>query len=288
MAVVLVTGCTSGFGRAMAEEFARRGDRVYAAVRELRHADPQQCAQRHSAAGGVVRTVELDVTSGAAIEEAVGAILADAGRLDVLVNNAGVHRLGAFEDMPEHDVRAMMEVNFFGPVRLTRAVLPTMRRQRCGHIIMISSVGALISRPVDAFYCAGKSALEAAAEALRYEVERFGIQVTAVEPGAFRTGIAEKGASAIYDLSRSAYEALVRFRIGKVREACRTGDDPKVLATAVADIAHGGAGAFRRPVGVQAEAMSRELRALGEAEREALIRARSQVEWWTEGGAGPP
>ncbi len=135
--------------------------------------------------------------------------------------------------------------------------------------MMISSVGALVSRAADAFYCASKSALEAAAEALRYEVARFGIRVTAIEPGAFRTEVAEKGAAELYDLAQSPYEALVRFRSRKVRDACRGGDDPAVVARAVADIAHESAGRqrrpLRRPVGAQAQEMVRGLRANGVA-----------------------
>ena len=283
MAVVLITGCSSGFGREMAAEFARRGDEVYAAVRSLPAAQPF--------GGGAVHALELDVTSGTSIEEAVGAVVADAGRIDVLINNAGVHRLGAFEDMPEAQLRAMMEINFFGPVRLARAVLPAMRAQGSGHIIMISSVGALVSRAADAYYCASKSALEAAAEALRYEVARFGIRVTAIEPGAFRTEVAEKGAAELYDLAQSPYEALVAFRSRKVREACRAGDDPAVVACAVADIAHEGAAGsgepLRRPVGAQAQEMVRALRAMEPAARDEMIRTKSQVEWWMKGEGEP-
>lgn len=284
MAVVLITGCGSGFGREMASEFARRGDEVYAAVHSMPPAKPF--------GGGAVHSLELDVTSGASIEAAVGAVAAVAGRIDVLINNAGVHRLGAFEDMPEAQLRAMMEINFFGPVRLARAVLPTMRAQQAGHIVMISSVGALISRAADAFYCASKSALEAAAEALRYEIARYGIRVTAIEPGAFRTEVAEKGAAELYDLAHSPYEALVNFRSGKVRDACRGGDDPAVVARAVADIVHETPGSdedpLRRPVGAQAQEMVRTLRAMEPLQRDEMIRTRSQVDWWMRGESSPP
>ena len=283
MAIILITGCGSGFGREMAEEFARRGDEVYAAVRALPAAT--------QATAGAAHLLELDVTSGSSIDAAVGAVLAVAGRIDVLINNAGVHRLGAFEDMPERDLREMMEINFFGPVRLTRAVLPIMRSQRSGHVVMISSVGALVSRAADAYYCASKSALEAAAEALRYEVEPFGIRVSAVEPGAFRTHVAEKGAARLYDLTRSPYEGLLGFRSRQVREACRNGDDPAVGARAGADLVHDGSTlashALRQPVGAQAQAMVETLRGLDPAQRDAMIRARSRIDWWTRGDEPP-
>jgi NAD(P)-dependent dehydrogenase (short-subunit alcohol dehydrogenase family) len=294
--VALVSGGTGGLGSAIVHELVGRGYRVYCATRER-----PSLAREPAVADGpndtpqTLRTIELDVTSGASIDDAVGAIMADAGRIDVLVNNAGVHRLGAFEDMPETDWRYMLEVNFFGVVRLTRAVLPILRSQRSGHIIMISSVGALISRAADAFYCASKSALEAASEALRYEVAPFGIDVSIVQPGAFRTDIVEKGTPEPHDLSGSPYASLVRFRSRKVRDACRKGDDPSRVARLVADLAGErrssgsavGREELRFPAGAQAEEIVRVVRAAGQRERDAYIRDRSQVEWWLRGGSEP-
>lgn len=280
MAVVLITGSSSGFGWSMAQEFASRGDEVYASMRAF--GGSRSSAPKLELAGSL-HPLELDVTSGASIEEAVGAVLAASGRIDILVNNAGLHRLGAFEDMPESELRLIMETNFFGAVRVTRAVLPAMREQRSGHIVMMSSVGALVSRAADAYYCASKSALEAAAEALRYEVARFGIRVTSIEPGAFRTQIAEKGAAALYDLSQSPYAQLVQFRMDKVREACRHGDDPQVLARAVVDVAHQPKDVLRCPVGQQAENMVAHLRELDGPARDAFIREKSQTDWWIQG-----
>jgi len=276
MAVVLITGCGSGFGRLMAQEFARRGDEVYASMRVI----PGQAVLQALDGTGSIHPLELDVTSSACIEEAVGAVLTDAGRIDILVNNAGMHRLGAFEDMPESELRLMMETNFFGALRVTRAVLPAMREQRTGHVVMMSSVGALLARPIDAYYCASKSALEAAAEALHYEVARFGIRVSMIEPGAFRTDIAEKGAEALYDVSQSPYEQLVRFRMEKVRAACRNGDDPELVARSVVDLARQPAGALRQPVGAQAQGMVAHLRTLDDAARDAFIRDKAQCDWW--------
>ncbi|HEY5758811.1 MAG TPA: SDR family oxidoreductase [Steroidobacter sp.] len=284
MAVVLITGSSSGFGWAMVQEFARRGDEVYASVRALSSASPPW---PRVDGGGSIHPLELDVTSGASIDDAIGGVLAAAGRIDILVNNAGMHRLGAFEDMPESELRLMFETNFFGAVRVTRAVLPAMREQRSGHILMMSSIGALISRPTDAYYCASKSALEAAAEALRYEVARFGIHVTSIEPGAFRTQIAEKGAQALYDVSESPYAQLVQFRIAKLRDACRHGDDPLALARAVAEVAHEPQGIFRRPLGNQAKGMVEHLRAVDDIGRDAYIREKSQTNWWIDGQSMP-
>ena len=114
MAVVLITGSSSGFGWSMAQEFANRGDEVYASVRSFGSSPASMPKLERS---GSIQPLELDVTSGASIEEAVGAVLAASGRIDILVNNAGLHRLGAFEDLPESELRLMFETNFFGPVR---------------------------------------------------------------------------------------------------------------------------------------------------------------------------
>jgi NAD(P)-dependent dehydrogenase (short-subunit alcohol dehydrogenase family) len=291
--VVLISGGTGGLGAAMSTEFATRGYRVYCAARARPPLSPDPAEGRADPGGAAATSVvELDVTSSSSIEQAIGAIVADAGRIDVLINNAGVHRLGAFEDMPEHEWRQMLEVNFFGAVRLTRAVLPIMRAQRSGDVIMISSVGGLVARAADAFYCASKSALEAATEALRYEVAPFGIAVQIVQPGAFRTKIADRGTANQYDLSSSPYASLVRFRSRKVRQACRNGEDPASLARIVAELAAArtAAGAYRDlriPAGAAAAEIVRTLRSADPAERDAWIRTKSQVDWWLKGEPEP-
>jgi len=277
MAVVLITGASAGFGKAMAGKFAAHGDTVYAGVRSL-----QSLVGDDS-----IRLLVLDVTVPESRAAAVDRIIQECGRIDILVNNAGVHRLGAFEDMPEAELRLTMETNFFGAIGMTRAVLPQMRRQKSGHIVMMSSVGALIARATDGFYCASKSALEAASEALRYEVARFGVRVSVIEPGAFRTAIAEKGAAALYPLQGSPYAELMKFRSDKVRAACRMGESPELLAQLVVDIAHGTGQRLRYPAGAQAHALIEAVRAADDADRDQLIRSKSQVDWWIEGRAGP-
>ena len=132
------------------------------------------------------------MTDTGTIGTAVKNVLAAEGRIDVLVNNAGIHIPGALEDMPEADLRRVMDTNFFGVINMTRAVLPAMRNQKSGRIIMLSSVGGMVSRAVDSIYCASKWALEAVSEGLRYEVARFGIKVSVIEPGVFRTEIGSK------------------------------------------------------------------------------------------------
>ena len=158
MSIVLITGCSSGFGLASALAFARAGDTVYASMRDpARGGALREAAQREALD---ISVVALDVTHPAAIAPCVNEIIKETGRLDVLVNNAGVLRPGAFEDLSDETLREVIDTNFFGPMRLTRAVLPQMRAQRGGYIIMISSLSGIAGLPGDVAYTASKFAIE--------------------------------------------------------------------------------------------------------------------------------
>ncbi|MGH8248664.1 MAG: SDR family oxidoreductase, partial [Gammaproteobacteria bacterium] len=185
MPVVLVTGCSSGFGRHTALAFAARGYTVYATARSREALsvavdDPENRKPD-------LHWLALDVTDRHAVHQVVADVIRRSGRIDVLVNNAGIHIPGSVEDVSDEDIELVMRTNFFGPVWLTRCVLPYMRAQKSGRIIMVSSLSALVGLPVESLYCASKAALEGFAEGLRYEVDRFGIRVSAVEPGLFKT-----------------------------------------------------------------------------------------------------
>jgi len=183
--VYFITGTSSGFGRALAEAVLARGDRAVLTARR-----PESVAELVSAYPDTAISVRLDVTDAAARTFAVSAALDKFGRIDVLVNNAGRGSLGAFEEFSPEQFRAQMEVNFFGSVEMTRAVLPVMKRQGSGHILSITSIGGLVSMGGFALYCASKFALEGFCEGLCDEVAPQGIRVTIVEPGAFRTDFA--------------------------------------------------------------------------------------------------
>jgi len=176
--VALVTGASSGFGLAIARALHAQGWCVYAASRT-----PQ-------ATGGNdgFHTIALDVTCDGSVARAVEAVLAGQGRIDALVNNAGVGYAGALEDTTLDEARAQFDTNFFGMHRLCRAVLPAMRARGAGRIINMSSLGGLVSVPFQGFYCASKFAVEAYTEALRMELRPFGISVSMIEPGDFATG----------------------------------------------------------------------------------------------------
>ena len=285
MSVILITGASSGFGEVTALEFARQGHTVYATLR-----DPKQGCRLQDTASAQklhVNLLSLDVTEPKSVDSAIKNILAAEQRLDVLVNNAGIHIPGALEDMPEAHLRSVMDTNFFGVVNMTRAVLPAMRKQKSGRIIMLSSVGGLISRAVDSIYCASKWALEGMSEGLRYEVARFGIKVSVIEPGVFRTEIGSK-----YRLPRdypqaSPYHDLLEFRIDKVAEAVNEGDDPQQVADLIVDVANQDKPAFRYPAGQQAEIFLSRLNRMDADERDEAIRTAAEIDWWLE-GRNPP
>ncbi len=179
--VWFVTGSTSGFGRALVDAARAHGDRVVATARR-----PDALA---GLAGDDVLVLALDVTQEDAIEPALDRAVERFGRVDVLVNNAGVGFVGALEETSLGDLRAVMETMFFGPAALTRAVVPRMRAQGSGAIVQISSQGGQVTAPGFSAYCAAKFALEGLSEAVAAEVAPFGIRVLIVEPGSFRTGL---------------------------------------------------------------------------------------------------
>jgi NAD(P)-dependent dehydrogenase (short-subunit alcohol dehydrogenase family) len=180
--VWFITGSSTGFGRSLVEAVLKHGDRVVATARKPEQLD--DLIRQHPEA---VKAVSLDVTDPNAVQAAVKAALDAFGRVDVLVNNAGYGAVGAIEEVSDEAIHRQFDTNVFGALNVTRALLPTLRQQRSGHILNLSSVGGLVSFPGSGIYCATKFALEAISEALAKEVEALGIKVTIVEPGAFRT-----------------------------------------------------------------------------------------------------
>ncbi|MCA1443857.1 SDR family NAD(P)-dependent oxidoreductase [Ensifer sp. IC4062] len=184
-----ITGCSTGFGRALAEHVIALGNNVVVTARDV-----AQVAELSAIAPDRTLALALDVTKADDIAAATRAAEGRFGRLDVLVNNAGVGYFGAFEESDMDAVRAMFEVNVWGLANMTRAVLPGMRRRRSGTIVNISSVGGLRSVPSLSFYAASKFAVEALSEGLSKETEPLGIKVLIVEPGPFRTDWAGRSA----------------------------------------------------------------------------------------------
>lgn len=188
--IVVVTGASSGLGRCIALQAARKGHSVYATIRNLKHRDGIEAEANSEKVS--LNTLRIDVQSEDSIVAAVDQIFAEHGRIDTWINNAGAGYICPTEQASLEDVKWVMDVNFMGVVRCTKAVLPKMRREGTGHIINISSVGGLVGQPFREFYCASKSAVEGYTETLScYVTPSFGINFTLVEPGGMATGFAE-------------------------------------------------------------------------------------------------
>jgi NAD(P)-dependent dehydrogenase (short-subunit alcohol dehydrogenase family) len=234
--VAVVTGVSSGIGRATAAELARRGFRVFGTVRS---------APTEGLEG--VEHVVLDVRDDPSIERGIAEILAKAGRIDVLVNNAGSSILGAIEETDTSQARDLFDVNFFGTVRVTRAVLPTMRARRAGRIVFVSSVVGFLPAPFMGFYAATKHALEGYAESLDHEVRLLGIRALLVEPGFMKTRLDKNSTVAARRIDD--YTAA-RERVGaSINASVASGGDPAIVAKAIADALAEKEPKLRYPVG---------------------------------------
>ena len=227
--VALVTGASSGIGDATARRLAQLGYIVYAVARRV---DRMAALKERG-----IRTEAADVTDDAALVSLVDKIISDAGRIDVLVNNAGYGSYGALEDVPIAEARRQFDVNVFGLARLTQLVLPHMRAQRDGYIVNVSSVGGKIWEPLGSWYHATKFAVEGLSDSLRAEVAEFGIKVIVIEPGAIRTEWAAISADNLEAASASTpYREQASFVGGALRTAdkSRLTSGPAVVANAIA------------------------------------------------------
>ncbi|MFD3702234.1 SDR family NAD(P)-dependent oxidoreductase [Nocardia sp. NPDC058658] len=182
--VWFVTGASRGLGRAFAEAALAAGDRVAVAARTRPALDELAAAHPDR-----VLPLTLDVTDRSAVHEAVDAAVAHFGRLDIVVNNAGTLSMGMLEEFTEAEARAQFEVNFFGALWVSQAVLPHLRAQRSGHIVQVSSIGGLAGFPLSGMYAASKFALEGMSEALAMEAAEFGVRVSILQPGGYWTDL---------------------------------------------------------------------------------------------------
>jgi len=199
--VVLVTGCSTGIGRALAREMHARGMQVFASARR-----PESIADLASEG---ISTVRLDVNDTGSIRDAVDAVLARAGRIDALVNNAGMNLIGPMAELPLANLRAILETNVIGLVATTQAVVPSMAARGRGRIVNVGSVVGILPTPYAGAYCASKAAVHSLSDVLRMEVAPFGIDVVVVQPGGVRSAISETGSGDIerYREEGSLYRA---------------------------------------------------------------------------------
>jgi NAD(P)-dependent dehydrogenase (short-subunit alcohol dehydrogenase family) len=234
--VFMVTGAGRGLGADIARAALAAGHAVAATGR-----DPLKVQQ---AIGPHPRllTVALDITDPAAAEEATASAVERFGRIDVLVNNAGNFYAGYFENISPEQFRAQMETNFFGPLNVTRAVLPVMRSQRSGQVITVTSTAGLIGQEFCAAYAASKFALEGWMESIRYDLAPYGISTMAVEPGFFRTELLVEGSSTIWpelDVDDYAQRTAETIDAWKGMNG-QQGGDPAKLAQALVTLSDGG------------------------------------------------
>jgi len=235
--VALVTGSSSGIGLLTAVELARVGFKVVASMRDLARRGRLDQAAADAGIASRLDVRQLDVTNFDAIPAFVEGVVREYGRLDLLVNNAGFAVAGFAEDMKLDEIRLQFETNFFGHVAMTQAVLPVMRRQCSGHIIMVSPISGLHGAVVTSSYAASKFALEGWSESLRLEVNALGIKVVLVEPGAFQTDIWTRnvllGEKAVAATSPNrARGERMREQVQKLRKR-----DPIAVARVIAHIA---------------------------------------------------
>ena len=187
--VAVVTGSSTGIGYETSLTLARNGFLTYATMRNLNKSENMKMVATKE--NLPIRIKQLDVTDDITVTNAVQAISSEAGRIDVLVNNAGYGLNGAFEDLAMDEIKAQYETNVFGLIRMTQAVLPIMRRQKSGTIVNISSGAGRFGFPIGSAYVSTKFAVEGLSESISYELEPFGIKVAIVEPGVIRTNFAD-------------------------------------------------------------------------------------------------
>lgn len=235
--IIVVTGVSSGIGRNTAEKFARRGCQVFGTVRSLAKAQPIP---------GVV-LVEMDVREEASVKRGIQSVIDQAGRIDVLVNNAGVTLLGAVEETAISEAQALFDTNVFGILRTAHAVLPHMRAQRSGRIVNVSSVLGFLPAPYMGLYSASKHAVEGLSETLDHEVRQFGIRVALVEPGYTKTNLDLNAPRAGSTIAGYAAERDQVSR--KVVENVNGAPEPDDVANTIVDAALGAWRMRRTPKG---------------------------------------
>lgn len=223
--VVFITGASSGIGKAIGLHLHEKGYIVFGTSRspiKYEGAIP-------------FSLLKLDVTKPETITEAVSQIISKVGKIDVLVNNAGVGITGPVEETPTDEIRNAFETNFYGPLHVIKAVLPQMRKQNCGHIINVTSIAGYMGLPYRGIYSATKAALEITTEAYRMETQQFGIKMTNIAPGDFATNIAS-GRYHAPVLDNSPYKNAYGATLEMMNTHVDAGNDPSDMAKAVQQI----------------------------------------------------
>jgi NAD(P)-dependent dehydrogenase (short-subunit alcohol dehydrogenase family) len=237
--VVLITGSSTGFGRLFTETVARKGHTVFATMRDPGGRNAKKASEIRTLAQEEslpIHVLELDVTDDASVGRAVDAAVAKAGRIDVAINNAGYYLSGLEEAVTTEQAQRLMDTNFLGPVRVNRAVLPHMRRQRSGVLMHISSGAGRVVLPSAGFYCASKFALEALAEAYSYELAGQGIESVIVQPGQYETPVFGNTVRAADEARTDTYGAVKEIPARVNAALSSTAGDAQEVADTVLQI----------------------------------------------------
>jgi NAD(P)-dependent dehydrogenase (short-subunit alcohol dehydrogenase family) len=253
MSVILITGSSTGIGMAAALYLSKKGHRVYASMRNP--AVSSELRSAAAAAGSQVEVIALDVSDEQSVKKAVAQVLEREGRIDVLVNNAGIAPIGPLEEVDDAEVKRVFDTNVFGLLRCVRAVLPSMRKQKSGSIINIGSVAGDIASTCSGVYAASKFALEGLSESLAQEVKPFGIHVALIKPGFILTPIIGKALEALPKPESSAYPTAVRVANALFQSATTTGGPPEMVAMTIEEAMNDRTSRLRYPVGVPARAI---------------------------------
>lgn len=231
MTVTLITGTSSGIGFATTLHLASRGHKVYASMRDLNRG--QSLREAANDRQLPIELIPLDVNDDASVQSAVASVLEREGQIDVVINNAGIGPIGAIECSDDAMAKRVFETNFFGALRVMRAVLPTMREKRSGTVVNISSVAGRVAPFCMGIYSASKFALEAASESLASEVYPFGIRVVVIEPGFVSTPILQHSLDSIPINEHSPYASAERRTHLLFSQAQQTGSDPQTVAESI-------------------------------------------------------
>lgn len=244
--VALVTGVSSGIGQAIATTLAKAGFRTFGTVRDVAKIGPEQEG---------IELIHLDVRREESVHSAVRAVIDQTGRIDVLINNAGVALIGSSEETSIEEARQLFETNFFGVLALTQQVVSVMREQRSGRVVNISSVVGFLPAPYMAIYAASKHAIEGYSESLDHELRKFGIRVAVVEPGFTRTNLGKNGQTVAQPLASYAGDRALALEA--IAKAIDKGDEPTTVASVVLKAVTDREPRLRYPAGREAKLLSR-------------------------------
>ncbi len=270
--IAVVTGSSSGIGYETSLLLARNQYSTYASMRNLKKSD--ELLKIASKENIPLKVIQLDVDDDRSVSNAIDSIVKENGRIDVLVNNAGFDLFGSLEELTIEEIKGQFETNFFGAARVTKSVIPTLRKQGSGIIINVSSIGGRIGLvPCNTMYHASKFALEGFTESLRHELTEFNIDVILIEPGVIRSNFVENIRTAKnYDSNNSPYAKTIQKVFDGFEPMLANASDPKEVAQVILNAANSSSPNIRYTVGKDAESIIKARAELSDSELEKWVR----------------